>query len=360
MSVRRPPLSTRARVGYALLSLLLALVVLEGAARVGGSRWLPRHRSLDALPGQPLDGEPNMVGDAATGWRARVGPQQSFGIPGGTTVNSRGLRGPEIPLEKPAGTRRVLLLGDSTVFGVLVRDEETFARVAETRLREVDPHIEVLNGGTPGYSSLQARRALEARLAAYAPDVLVVATLWSDAQGAEKTDAVRFGRPTVRALEASFAYLILREWVREIRWGSAPEEVRVDLSQPPRGRPGPATERVPLPEYRENLAALAGRAEALGADVAWLVLPSVRDPSGGRVGDFRDGYRDAMREAARQHGGTLVDTPARFAGGNPQALFHDDVHPTAQGHTIVGEALAAALEDWARAGTGAAGERPTR
>jgi hypothetical protein len=47
-------------------------------------------------------------------------------------VNSKGLRGPEIPYVKPTGTYRVLVLGDSFTFALQVAEEETFvARLAE-------------------------------------------------------------------------------------------------------------------------------------------------------------------------------------------------------------------------------------
>lgn len=338
------------RFAFALVPLLLLAGVAEGVARRSGSRLLPARRGLDALPGEPLAQEPNMVGDVVTGWRPRTGRQDSFGIPGGTTVNSRGLRGPEVPLDKPAGTRRVLLLGDSTVFGVMVRDEQTFARVVEERLRAIDPRVEVLNGGAPGWSSWQAARALESRLDVYTPDLVVVATLWSDAQGGPMADAERFEAMAVPFMEASHAFVVLREWVRELRWGRRTEEVRVDLSAP-RGRgDGPPTLRVPLPDYAANLRRLAATARADGGDVAFLVLPCVRDPEQGKVGDFRDEYRAAMRAAAGELGAPLADSPAAFLGGDARALFFDDVHPTAAGHRIVGEVLGRSLTGWARRG----------
>ena len=46
------------------------------------------------------------------------------GIP--VCINSQGLRGPEVDLEKPPGTYRVLNLGDSVVFGWGVRYEDTY------------------------------------------------------------------------------------------------------------------------------------------------------------------------------------------------------------------------------------------
>lgn len=294
-----------------------------------------------------------MVVDTVTGWRARTGHQQSFGIPGGTFVNRLGMRGPDLPRDKPAGERRVLLVGDSTVFGVLVADADIFARRAEVALQGVDPAIRVLNGAAPGWSSWQARRALEERLGELEPDLLVIATLWSDAQGAREPDAVRF-TPISPLLARSHAYVLLREWVNELRSGGRVEEVKVGLLPPGPGGRGAPTLRVPLDAYRDNLEAMAAQEEAMGGQVAFLVLPCVRDPAGGGVGDFRDDYRQAMRQAAERYGAPIADTPAAFVGTSPSQLFLDEVHPTAAGHAVVAEVLAQALDGWAREGAATA------
>lgn len=379
------------RALFALVVLVGFAALSEGIARVGGGRLFPARRSLDAMPGEPVPNEPNMVVDAATGWRPRTGAQKSFGIPGGTTVNSRGLRGPEVPLAKPAGTRRVLLVGDSTVFGVLVSDTDTFAARLEGALQRVDPGIHVLNGAAPGWSSWQARRALETGLLDYEPDLVVIATLWSDAQGARLADAERFS-PLLPVLDRSRGFILLREWVRELRSGPEVEEVRVDLRSPgtppagtsvgapggsgtPPGAPsggqggarpiddrpplfgpgGAPTLRVPLADYTTNLEAMAADVRAVGGQAAFLVLPCVRDPVGGKVGDFRDDYRAAMRAVAGRLDAPLADTPAAFVGRSPTAEFFDEVHPTAHGHTLIADVLARALEGWAR--DGAVGRR---
>jgi lysophospholipase L1-like esterase len=85
----------------------------------------------------------------------------------------------------------------------------------------------------------------------------------------------------------------------------------------------------------------------MGAGVAYLVLPCVRDPSGNAIGDARDTYRAHLREAARAADAPLADTPPRFVRGDARALFFDDVHPTPEGHALVAAALVEALTPWA-------------
>jgi lysophospholipase L1-like esterase len=76
-------------------------------------------------------------------------------------TNSLGLRGDEL---RSGPQTRILLLGDSYVFGYGVDDAETFAaRLQELFDTRGPPGIEVVNAGVPGYGAAQARR-LAARL----------------------------------------------------------------------------------------------------------------------------------------------------------------------------------------------------
>ena len=77
---------------------------------------------------------------------------------------------------KPAGTRRVVVLGDSHTDGY-VDNAESFATVLEARLRErLGPSdvVEVLNAGVVGYSPAQEYLWYAVRGVALAPDVVVL------------------------------------------------------------------------------------------------------------------------------------------------------------------------------------------
>jgi lysophospholipase L1-like esterase len=331
------------RLAFSLVVLLGVAGLAEGAARLFGPPVMPPDRSHDAADGQEVPGEPNMVGDALAGWRSKAGFQHSFGIPGGTTVSPEGVRGISSLGPKVPGERRILLLGDSSVFGVLVGDADTLGARLEANLRRREPGIRVLNAGCPGYSSWQALQVLRHRLDSSAPDLVVVATLWSDTQGAERPDSVRFGGAARQLLYRSRAFLVLARWVEALRFGGgarpAPPE-RVEFGLQPLAAP---TARVPLGEYGRNLRALAREARRLGGEVAYLVLPCVRDPVAGQVGDFRDRWRQVMRETAAAEGAPLADTPPAFAGTDPGVMFLDEVHPSVAGHARIAEVLAEAL-----------------
>lgn len=70
--------------------------------------------------------------------------------------NSKGLRGPERDYAKPPRTHRILILGDSFAEGYYAEEPQTAAAVLERALdnRGCGP-VEVINGGTLGYSTDQ-------------------------------------------------------------------------------------------------------------------------------------------------------------------------------------------------------------
>lgn len=61
------------------------------------------------------------------------------------TTNSQGYRGPEFSPEKPKGVYRILMLGDSTTFGIGSNDNETFSFQLEQKLK--NKNAEVINAG---------------------------------------------------------------------------------------------------------------------------------------------------------------------------------------------------------------------
>ena len=91
-------------------------------------------------------------------------------------TNRWGFREPDFALEKVPGTVRVVVIGDSYVFGIGVPVEETLPRLLEERLAAAHPstRVEVVNLGMPGnnfVSYLELHRAAVERLR---PDAVVL------------------------------------------------------------------------------------------------------------------------------------------------------------------------------------------
>jgi acetyltransferase AlgX (SGNH hydrolase-like protein) len=136
-------------VALGILSLTLAAAALEAGSRF----WV---RRLQGGPGTVR--EPLLRYDPALGWSKPPGVQavlqrSEYRTP--LRINSHGLRGPEVPYEKPPGRRRVLLLGDSFAEGYTVPEEATVGSVLERALRAGGGAWEVVNSGTHGWSTDQ-------------------------------------------------------------------------------------------------------------------------------------------------------------------------------------------------------------
>ena len=186
----------------------------------GDHNFLPLDNSRDVAPGEALPGEPNMIGDALVGWRVKEGDNRQFGVPEMTHVNLRGLRNPEISFD-PNGEHRILIVGDSSIYGVRARDKENILGQLQRILNKREDGWRVLNGGCPGYSSWQAIRLLEERLLDYQPEWLIVATLWSDTQGADAPDATRYGNVPMAWKYHSRLYMVSQVWYNKWKYTPA-------------------------------------------------------------------------------------------------------------------------------------------
>jgi hypothetical protein len=99
-------------------------------------------------------------------------------------INSYGLRDRDYPLEKPANTYRILMLGDSYTFGMVFILVDTFSKRLEKKMNEVGGplHYEVINGGCSSYSPLLEYLFLIHKGLALNPDLVVLNYDFSDVQ----------------------------------------------------------------------------------------------------------------------------------------------------------------------------------
>jgi lysophospholipase L1-like esterase len=88
-------------------------------------------------------------------------------------VNSAGGRGPEWPVQKPAGAVRILAVGESSTFGSANSEDQAWPALLEAALRAQGIQAEVLNFGIPGQRIERLIKSLPAVIDKYRPDVVV-------------------------------------------------------------------------------------------------------------------------------------------------------------------------------------------
>jgi len=112
-------------------------------------------------------------------------------VPGAKTknisINSDGFRGPEYPTTKPAGTFRIIMLGDSETFSYMLAQNETLAVQLENLLNKNSPsiHYEVFNFGVEGYSTFQEMEMLKTKGLKYNPDLIILNYVLNDPEPGE-------------------------------------------------------------------------------------------------------------------------------------------------------------------------------
>ena len=90
-------------------------------------------------------------------------------------ISPLGLRDRRTSYDKPAGTFRIVLLGDSYLEGVQVNQSDTVAERLEALLNASSPSpIEVINAGVAAYGTAQEMLLFEHEVSRYQPDLVML------------------------------------------------------------------------------------------------------------------------------------------------------------------------------------------
>jgi len=166
-----------------VVSFLLALFVAEVGLRLLGMGPQPTINRFDP----------------DTGWSKR--PDASIHKKTGEfditiTTNRFGLRDdPMTTAAKPAGTKRVLVLGDSFALGYTVDREDLFVDLLERRWKAEGRPLDVVNTGTEGWSTDQEAVWLEKNGAQFQPDVVLLFPYENDLYWNGELAYTRFPKP---------------------------------------------------------------------------------------------------------------------------------------------------------------------
>jgi hypothetical protein len=157
-------------------SCLIVVIIAEFALRLSKIAWEPQYdnrvkitqKSKNSIIGYELI--PNFEGKAIGGY---------------VSINSFGLRGPEVSMKKQNGVTRIAVLGDSWAFGWGVDQNEVFTSLLEKKLNQFSKKgkFEVINFSLFGYNLQQEEEILREKVISFEPDIVIFAFNINDLQG---------------------------------------------------------------------------------------------------------------------------------------------------------------------------------
>ena len=171
-----------------LVSGLIALLVLEGGLRLIGM------------------GPPSTLNrfDARTGWGNKQDHEMSTDTPDRGKVsfsfNEHGLReGDDVTPEKPAGTKRIVALGDSFTLGRYLEQHELFLDQLEALYGAADHKVQLVNTGSEGFSTDQQVTWLLEHGDEWKPDVVLILPYENDIYWCGQTEYTGIQKPRFTA-----------------------------------------------------------------------------------------------------------------------------------------------------------------
>ena len=365
------------------IGLGLGLLLSEVGARVlVAVRWPPEkvllYTSHSGIRGR-------FIIDPGIGYRGTPGFRDRSGR---FRHNEYGFRGAPFSVAKPTGTIRIVLMGASTIYGVVDESQTSAVQLAK-RLQDSASSVpvEVLNGGLAGWTSFETARHLEHRVVALAPDLVIVMDgrneIFPELFRNYREDYSHYRDPHRDTIHSNYWYkklfrvshlaMLLATGGRGHLGFNSDSENPAYASIRTENRPSQeemiqfSRDPARLEGYRRNLAREIGIAHARGITIALAtmpfdvdrfvsgVLPVPRNGGKQALAEMVRRNNDLVRQMARDSNVILVEAAAL---SQVPGLLRDDCHFTPAGEQAFADLLAAALADWMRERAGhVAGER---
>lgn len=254
---------------------------------------------------------------------------------------SRALWDQSYPLAKPAGTVRVMLVGDSILRGGSYEDS------AAGRLRrdfeKCGVPAEVWNLSSPGYGS-QRKHIMVQKALEYRPDLVIyqanVTTEYEDTREFERKERHASWHPSfwpeklplIGRIALSKNEQVFWKWLdREVRAGLDP--AGADLEQALRSK---SDIDYWMPRMMAQFRETVGTLKQAKTPLLVLARASLVDDSP-QMTDF--GLESEIAGVAAQEGFAWLSTRKIFSQGDARKYFFDGTHWTHAGHELVGAAL---------------------
>ena len=251
-------------------------------------------------------------------------------------TNSYGFPGPERTIQKPAGTRRLVLIGDSFTQGSGVPYEDTYgARLEEALNAEDHGRWEVLNLGVPGFNIQHSVDRYKRDGRRFAPDILVYGFTLNDIENPYyvSTMTCSLDLQGHLASRSRLWRIVGEQWrvLREALWappGSYVHELEENYTNNPAA----------WHEFTKGLDSLAEVAAEDGICAVMFIHTQLE-----MLNSLHPYVRfyDQAGAAARDRGIAVIPSLGALKGLRAADLRVglDDAHPNARGHKVLAEEL---------------------
>lgn len=344
------PLALRRRLIYVALIysvFLLSLLAVEIIIRLTMSHVA----SLDlfvATPQQKMQvSNPQQAGifegDPLLLWRLKPNLNHAVWDFTVLSTNAQSFRADYPIAEKPAGTYRIVCLGDSVTFGYRVPvvwpdkpseyDPEwlPYPMLIEKHLRSANPYrqIEVFPMAVPGYTSHQGLAWLRRDIRRLQPDIVTASFGWNDVSLSDipDRDAIRTDWYPVAVrwlIDHSQAFAHATRWLRN----------RNQVAPQRRIAPAP---RVSEKEYLNNFSAIVELAQKEKAGLLVIGAPyrdaTTNPPEAKLMKEYRTALQASMKEKQVPYLEILELTEA--ASPANEGFFGELIHPNHMGHRLL-------------------------
>ena len=286
-------------------------------------------------------------GDPLLLWRLKPNLDHAYWDFTVLSTNAQGFRA-DYPIgAKPAGTFRIVCLGDSVTFGYRVpsvwpdkpndynRDWLPFPMLLERELRNANPDrkIEVFPMAVPGYTSHQGLTWLRRDIAMLKPDMVIASFGWNDVSVSAIPD-----RQSINTSWTSYANRWLIDHSQAFAHATRWFQSRREPAQGGARRPIP---RVTEVEYLENFNSIVNLAREHGASVIVIGAPyrdsKTNPPEAKLMALYRSRLKVSMQQSQTPYLEILELTEA--AGSVNEGWFGELIHPNHLGHRLMASEL---------------------
>ena len=258
-------------------------------------------------------------------------------IPNKCGFNSNGFADVEHAYEKPAGTYRILLVGDSVAEGNGVARDKRFSAVLASRLNSTPnlPNIETINLARGGYSTSQELFLLRKMGFAYHPDLIIWSYVLNDPAHPIFHDANgEFGQYFYRPRWRGWHYV-------EKKLFEARENSKHDVC-------GTEFHRVLHCAYRDEVAVhihQLGKISRENAIPVMFIIHPVFEENRNFENYSATSIHEDLKKMAQNAGIQVVDLVGAFQGVATEKLIQkhkpwfDPWHPNELGHQLIADYL---------------------